>query len=166
MRVVGAIIKKLIYKESLCNHNTRKTRKTNIKMGLDMYAYTVSVGVTEYIVGNVPENWEEIANWRKFNALHGWMEEMARSAGYRRPNFDPTSTINGNQLNNVAVKLSPDIIDRLEHDIDHGLLKPHHGLYFGELKIYPEDVEDTREFIANARTAFSAKKDVYYYADW
>lgn len=137
-------------------------------MGLDIYAYTVSedAGVAEYIVGTVPDNWEEIANWRKFNALHGWMEEMARSAGYKRPNFDPTSTINGNQLNNVAVKLSPELIDCLEYDIDHDLLKPHNGFYFGELRIYPEHVADARVFIANARTAFSAKQSVYYYADW
>ena len=40
-------------------------------MGLDMYAYTTTEKVSE--VDFFVEARTEIAYWRKFNALHGWM---------------------------------------------------------------------------------------------
>ena len=57
-------------------------------MGLDMYAFSVDVevargGVTDVALG---DNAEQISYWRKFNALHGWMEDLYRSKyGAKRP---------------------------------------------------------------------------------
>jgi hypothetical protein len=52
-------------------------------MGLDMYAFTVDAttvgdGVTDVALG---DNAMEICYWRKFNALHGWMEDLYRLKG-------------------------------------------------------------------------------------
>ncbi len=83
-----------------------------------------------------------------------------------RPNFDPNSEINGNQLNYVAVELSSEDIDRLEHDVNHNLLEPHDGFYFGELVIDPDDIADLHAFFVCARRAFSRGYRVYYCANW
>lgn len=124
-------------------------------MGLDMYAFSVAKqdGNEQFAVaGGNPRT--EIAYWRKFNALHGWMEDKARELG-----FD-------GEFNCVPVQLSPSIIDELENDVAVRALKPRTGFFFGSQDIYPEDIESTKKFIADAREEFAAGNDVYYDSWW
>lgn len=55
-------------------------------MGLDMYAFALNRDQVknpdalvdlEFVSGDVSAT--QIAYWRKFNALHGWMEDLYRS---------------------------------------------------------------------------------------
>lgn len=124
-------------------------------MGLDMYAFSVAKDDSneQFAVGEGVEQ-SEMAYWRKFNALHGWMEDKARALG-----FD-------GEFNCVPVQLSPEIIDELENDIAVRALQPRAGFFFGEQTIYPEDIESTKKFIADAREAFAGGRDVYYNSWW
>lgn len=122
-------------------------------MGLDMYAWKVARNDGNEIF-SIAEDVErdELAYWRKFNALHGWMERLYVAEG-------GTETFNC-----VPLQLSPAILDRLENEL--GLLKPVEGFFFGAQTIYPEDIEATKRFIADARQAFADGFDVYYDSWW
>lgn len=124
-------------------------------MGLDMYAFSVAKndGNEQFAIAEGNER-SEVAYWRKFNALHGWMEDLARDLG-----FD-------GEFNCVPVQLSPAILDKLEEDLKHNQLKPRAGFFFGSQDIYPEDVEATVAFIAAAREEFAAGREVYYDSWW
>ena len=124
-------------------------------MGLDMYAFSVARndGNEQFVIAEGNER-SDLAYWRKFNALHGWMEDLARANG-----FD-------GEFNCTPVMLSPDDIDDLENTINEGLLQPRGGFFFGSQEIYPEDVEATRKFIEDARAAFADGRDVYYDSWW
>ena len=58
-------------------------------MGLDMYAWAVDKndGNEQFAIAEGADK-SELAYWRKFNALHGWMEDLARREG-----FDVSSTV-------------------------------------------------------------------------
>jgi len=120
-------------------------------MGLDMYAYTVRSGDS---VEN-PEEKSELAYWRKFNALHGWMEDLYREKGGDAESF-----------NCVPVKLELEDLDRLETVLEEGKLEPRTGFFFGAQEVWPEDVESAQRFIANARDAIADGLDVYYDSWW
>lgn len=126
-------------------------------MGLDMYAYRVkkeyAKGDFEFESDQQPS--EDLAYWRKFNALHGWMEDLYRSKGGDKESF-----------NCVPVRLTPDDIDMLESDLNENLLEPRAGFFFGEQTIYPEDVESTKNFIRDARQAHDDGFEVYYDSWW
>lgn len=124
-------------------------------MGLDMYAFTVAKndGNEQFAIAEDNER-TEIAYWRKFNALHGWMEDTARGLG-----FD-------GEFNCVPVQLSPALIDQLEDDLRHGQLKPREGFFFGAQEFGEEDVESVVSFIETCRDAFAEGKDVYYDSLW
>ena len=119
-------------------------------MGLDMYAFSVPQGTGSDI--GVPEGakWKEIAYWRKFDALHGWMENLARDKGFR------------GEINCVPVRLTPADLDQLESDLEAELLQPVDGLISEEETIYLEDVEATQVFITRARQCQESGHDVYY----
>jgi hypothetical protein len=124
-------------------------------MGLDMFAFSVAKndGNEQFVISEDADR-HELAYWRKFNALHGWMEDLARAKGFT------------GEFNCVPVLLSPDDIDDLENDVAVRALKPRGGFFFGNQEIYPEDVEATKKFIADARAAFADGRDVYYDSWW
>ena len=124
-------------------------------MGLDMYAFSVAknAGNGQFVISEDADR-SDLAYWRKFNALHGWMEDLACANG-----FD-------GEFNCVPVLLSPDDIDDLEITINESALQPRAGFFFGNQQIYPEDIESTRKFIADARAAFADGQDVYYNSWW
>ena len=119
-------------------------------MGLDMYAFAVPQGTD--MDGEV-ESKQELAYWRKFNALHGWMEELYRSRG------------GSGTFNCVPVKLTEADLDLLEVDLGEGLT-PVEGFFFGAQTVYPEDIESTKQFIADAREQIADGMDVYYDSWW
>jgi hypothetical protein len=124
-------------------------------MGLDMYAFTVDAkdvgdAVTDVALG---DNAVELFYWRKFNALHGWMEQLYRSKKGLRVDFNCTT-----------VRLTNEDLDRLEREANN--LQPVAGFFFGEQTIYPEQLESIADFIAKAREALAGGKAVYYDSWW
>ena len=128
-------------------------------MGLDMYAFTVPAEWagdtdTDY-TPDADRKTTEIFYWRKFNALHGWMEDLYRSKGGAKASFNCTT-----------VRLTSKDLDRLEMDTGNNKLVPVNGFFFGEQTIYPEDLESIADFIAKAREALDYGKAVYYDSWW
>jgi hypothetical protein len=123
-------------------------------MGLDMFAYSVKpendsdVSDLEYAEGER----SEIAYWRKFNAFHGWMEELYKSKG------------GTDSFNCVPVRLTLEDLNRLEDELPE--LKPVAGFFFGGQEIYPEDMDSLRLFIADARDIIESGNIVYYNSWW
>lgn len=126
-------------------------------MGLDMYAFTVdadsvSDAVTDVALG---DNAVQLYYWRKFNALHGWMEDLYRLKKGLRVDFNCTT-----------VRLTSKDLDRLEMDTGNNKLVPVNGFFFGDQTIYPEDLESVAAFIAKAREALADGKAVFYDSWW
>ena len=128
-------------------------------MGLDMYAFTVPAewaGDTETDYRcDADRSTDELYYWRKFNALHGWMERLYREKNGREQSF-----------NCATVRLLGADLDRLEADAAQGKLVPTEGFFFGEQTIYPEDLESIADFISKARTAQANGLAVFYDSWW
>jgi hypothetical protein len=128
-------------------------------MGLDMYAFSVPkewVGTQEIDYRpDADRKSTELFYWRKFNALHGWMEDLYRFKGGTRADFNCTT-----------VRLNPEDLDRLEMDTGNNKLVPRTGFFFGSQDIYPEDLESVSEFVAKAREAITEGKAVFYDSWW
>ena len=127
-------------------------------MGLDMYAFTVnadSVGDATVDVA-LGDTATEICYWRKFNALHGWMEDLYRQKGGSKASFNCTT-----------VRLTANDLDRLEMDTGNNKLVPRNGFFFGDTSsIHPEDLESVGDFVKVARQALADGKAVFYDSWW
>jgi hypothetical protein len=95
------------------------------------------------------------AYWRKFNALHGWMQGLYDSKGGTSKDFN---------CNNVRIE-SEDL-DLLEETVKSQALKPVSGFFFGGETINEEDIEDLQAFIAKARQAIALNQAVFYDSWW
>ena len=140
-------------------------------MGLDMYAYAVVQG------GQQDGEEESLAEWRKHNRLHGWMEELWEDKG--QP-FD--GKLEGNSMgdfNCVPVELTLEDLDQLESDINEKVLPETGGFFFGDDSFSWTDSNDKPfkdgdyfhketdlEFIREAREAISDGQEVYYSSWW
>jgi hypothetical protein len=127
-------------------------------MGLDMYAFAVpadSVGDKVTDVEWLDDDRIELFYWRKFNALHGWMENLYRLKGGAKASFNCTT-----------VRLDAKDLDRLEMDTGNNKLVPINGFFFGVTEIYPEDLESVADFVAKARQALADGNAVYYDSWW
>ena len=122
-------------------------------MGLDMYAYTTAEEVSE-VDFSVSDS-TELYYWRKFNALHGWMQDLYYSKGGKSDEFNCDN-----------VQLTADDLDFLEEVLKKGLLRPVGGFFFGSQTVEPEDVESAQEFIGMARAAIAEGLTVYYTSWW
>jgi len=126
-------------------------------MGLDMYAFTVDAttigdGVVDMALG---DDAMQISYWRKFNALHGWMEDLYRQKGGSKESFNCTT-----------VRLTANDLDRLEMDVGANKLVPVNGFFFGAQEIYPEDLESVGDFVKVAKEAIADGKAVFYDSWW
>lgn len=132
-------------------------------MGLDMYAYrapAAMVGDAQIDLNNLlfedgnakPGVDTDFAYWRKFNALHGWMEDLWRKKGGQ------------GTFNCTTVRLTPDDILDLELSID--IMEPRGGFFFGPQTYDQDDKDSVRAFIAKAREAFAAGDAVFYNSWW
>jgi hypothetical protein len=126
-------------------------------MGLDMYAYRVG---KEHVVNDFEFNSDQdgandIAYWRKFNALHGWMERLYRERGGPKESF-----------NCAPLRLHLEDLDQLQRDIGENKLEPTEGFFFGSQTIYPEDVASAMKFIFEAREIIKQGDAVYYDSWW
>ena len=127
-------------------------------MGLDMYAFTVnadSVGDATVDVALDPDTAMQISYWRKFNALHGWMEDLYRQKRGLRHDFNCTT-----------VRLDANDLDRLEMDTGNNKLVPVNGFFFGAQEIDSEDLESVATFVKVARQALADGKAVFYDSWW
>lgn len=131
-----------------------------------MYAYTYDKEVVGDVQvdftpekdeqGNSTIEAEELAYWRKFNNLHGWMHDLYVKKGGEDPVFN---------CNNV--RLMPEDLDELEKAAKAKALDPVSGFFFGpEEAMTDEDVEEVMEFIAKAREAINQGKAVFYDSWW
>jgi hypothetical protein len=126
-------------------------------MGLDMYAFATnadSVGSSTVDVA-LGDGAMQLSYWRKFNALHGWMEDLYRQKGGSKESFNCTT-----------VRLDLKDLDRLEMDTGNNKLVPVNGFFFGAQEIYPEDLESVADFVKVARKAISAGSAVFYDSWW
>lgn len=123
-------------------------------MGLDMYAYSTSEKV-ETNADFFVEARTEIAYWRKFNALHGWMQDLYYSKGGKSDEFNCDN-----------VQLTADDLDALEEVLKKGLLQPVDGFFFGGQTVEAYQIEGASEFIGKARAAIAEGLTVYYSSWW
>lgn len=119
-------------------------------MGLDMYAYAVPAG--QEISS---DNTTEIACWRKFNALHGWMEDLYCERGGDAEHF-----------NCIPLKLTEADLIRLIADVKANKLTPREGFFFGEQEFDDDDVRSVYAFVGAAQGALAIGYDVYYDSWW
>ena len=127
-------------------------------MGLDMYAFTVKAdSFGDRVVDAVlDDDAVQICYWRKFNALHGWMEDLYRLKGGAKDSFNCTT-----------VRLDLKDLDRLEMDVGANKLVPRNGFFFGQTdSIYPEDLESVATFVKLSRQAIADGKAVFYDSWW
>ena len=130
-------------------------------MGLDMYAWAVPASVagdtqTDFLlVDNEGTEKTELAYWRKFNHLHGWMERLY----YAKGGTDE-------QFNCVSVRLDIKDLDDLVGVLLLNQLSAASGFFFGSSDIYPEHIERTHVFIKEARQAIADGNAVFYNSWW
>lgn len=91
--------------------------------------------------------------WRKFNALHGWMENLwrERSGAGDAENFNCTT-----------VRLGKEDLDRLY--AERNSLTPVGGFFFGAKEVYPEDVKSLETFLEKARK--DVDTNAIFYDSW
>lgn len=92
--------------------------------------------------------------WRKFNALHGWMEDLWRSR--MGPAF------NKEYFNCRTLRLSTDDLLRLKKDKNN--LTPRGGFFFGSTEIYPEDLTSLETFLDKALV--DVDNNAIFYDSW
>ena len=98
----------------------------------------------------------DFAYWRKFNHLHGWMEQLYRKKGGTAESF-----------NCVSVRLNPEDLDRLESMAAIKALPPTEGFFFGSTKPFSdEDKQEVLDFVKKARNAINDGKAVLYSSWW
>ena len=132
-----------------------------------MYAYRIKAGVLspeDQVDFNeklskdgkhLPEV-TQLAYWRKFNALHGWMGRLYRSKGGTSPDF-----------NCDTVKLEQQDIEVLESLALAKALVPVAGFFFGDstTPFSDEDREDVLKFVMQAKQVL-ADGDAVAYDSW
>lgn len=126
-------------------------------MGLDMYAFAVKATKDMPDVDFKPEENSsvELAYWRKFNHLHGWMEQLYRAKGGAKASFNCTT-----------VRLDEKDLDNLMHAIGTDKLAHCPGFFFGGEEMYAEDVASAVRFIYKARAAIAGGMAVFYDSWW
>lgn len=129
-------------------------------MGLDMYAWTVPAEwcgdkQVDYKPGENQVT-GDLAYWRKFNHLHGWMHKLYLSKGGADPNF-----------NCNTVRLMPEDLDRLERECqDEELFTATSGFFFGSDELDDRDMEALEDFISDAHAAIQSGNAVWYDSWW
>ena len=134
-------------------------------MGLDMYAFTFDPAklkdpTAQINLDFICEDGEErhplteLAYWRKFNHLHGWMKRLYQKKGGE------------DAFNGEVVRLTEEDLDQLEADWKAGKLTATKGFFFGSGEWYPEYDEAIAKFLMNARAQLAAGKGVFYDSWW
>ena len=136
-------------------------------MGLDMYAYTapaelvgdqqVDLGDKLFADGKPLEGVDtDFAYWRKFNHLHGWMEQLYQKKGGAQETF-----------NCATVRLTLEDLEVLHSLASMKALAPTEGFFFGGIAPFNDDDQtEVLDFVQKARTAIGEGKAVVYDSWW
>lgn len=117
-------------------------------MGLDMYVNTAKT-----IEDDEPIN---LCYWRKFNALHNWMEQLYRAKGGDEDMF-----------NCVRLPLTVDDLNALEEACSNKELEPVEGFFFGSQDpVTNEEYDDLFKDIGKMKEAIRDGFIVYYDSWW
>ena len=103
----------------------------------------------------------DVADWRKFNALHGWFVDNVQGGtddcGYYRVTKDHLSNLLG-------------VLQEVYEKRDPSKFPPVGGFFFGSTETddwYWEDIEDTIPKIQNILEDFDWDKyDLFYHSSW
>ena len=113
-------------------------------MGLDQYAYTKFADERIYI-----------QDWRKHNALEGFMSTLYVAKGGKEIFNCQDVEITSSDLSNLTVAVANDDLPTTA------------GFFFGnDTKMCPYNKEKTIEFIRIAKEALDDGQRVYYYSSW
>lgn len=131
-------------------------------MGLDMYAYTTKAENLVDADKQIELEWKnqtklnrEFAYWRKFNALHAWMEDLYRAKGGKKT------------FNCVTLRLTMDDINSLAEAVKNRTLTPRSGFFFGPTDpLTDDDYEEVNQFVLAAREAILDDLVVIYDSWW
>lgn len=127
-------------------------------MGLDMYARSTAASAVgdQQIDVKVPDDTPsaELAYWRKFNQLHGWMEDLYRQKGGQE------------EFNCVAVRLMPEDLTALSAWLLLEDKPSRPGFFFGSGEIYLEDIETAQAFVVKAQEEIAEGQAVMYSSWW
>tara|TARA_A200000159_G_scaffold164864_1_gene196868 strand:- start:4088 stop:4462 length:375 start_codon:yes stop_codon:yes gene_type:complete len=124
-------------------------------MGLDQYAYKIKRSyndetLTETIVKT------EIANWRKHNALEGYMADLYSA-----------KTGDKSEFNCKTLKLNESDIDNLGKAVRDNKLPNTQGFFFGQPTEFDEEQkEKDLNFIAKAKDCLESGYELEYYSWW
>ena len=117
-------------------------------MGLDMYIFSQTS----------EREPEEIAYWRKHNALHHWFCNKAIAQEL----VDSPSDFNG-----IHVPIDEELLEELVKDIKEEKLTPTEGFFFGITEYDPSDYkEDDLQQLEEVASALKSGKKVYYDSWW
>ena len=100
---------------------------------------------------------EEVAYHKKFNALHGFMEDVWRSQGYE------------GEFNCRDLYITTEILDELEKRAKKRKLLPTSGFFFGSDKKdagYRADVKELLEVVIPKARELLAKDEKVVYTSW
>ncbi len=138
-------------------------------MGLDMYAYAAKE-VKQHpedphaiILGEEDADGDyntfseviELNYWRKFNALHGWMEELYRKKGGTE------------EFNCKKIPLTLEDLQALETTCKNQELKPTTGFFFGSQEpVHKDEYDAVLNFIKEARHYINNGYTVCYDSWW
>lgn len=133
-------------------------------MGLDMYAFEVfpkfMVDENQQIDLEFLEEFDgdktvsaQLAYWRKFHQLHGWMENLYRSKGGKE------------QFNCNTVRLMPADLLQLALDAEKGLADTA-GFFFGRGEWTKESKDEVLDFCVKAKKSIDEGHAVYYDSWW
>lgn len=129
-------------------------------MGLDMYAYTINKSrLTNNDQVDIPLDDDDddvlFGHWRKFNALHDWMQNLYTYKGGSR------------EFNCTTVRLMPSDLLKLQEAVEDRSLVPTSGFFFGSTEdLTDEDYKSVTDFIAEARDAIKKGNAVVYDSWW
>ena len=124
-----------------------------------MYAHSIpadKAGVRQTDLDYSIDDRSDIAYWRKFNALHGWMRQLY----YDKKGTDPDFNCN-------TVRLEAEDLNRLETEAKAKTLAPTAGFFFGDSST-PFDDNDCQmvlDFVVTARQSI-ADGFVVVYSSW
>lgn len=141
-------------------------------MGLDMYAYKAK---KEYVKPSKlhPLHWVHIEDpekenewfiaensnvfidlgyWRKFNALHAYMEDLYKNQGGK------------DEFNCIMLHLTEDDLNDLEKNLNNP--EPVEGFFSGLQEIHSKDIKTTKVFIKEAKEAIKEGYMIFYDSWW
>ena len=131
-------------------------------MGLDMYAWKTKAK-------DIEDSQETLADWRKHNRLHGYMEMLWESKG--KPLDTDAQNPMGSNFNCIPLELDEDDLKKLKITIKSNDLPDTQGFFFGHdsYDYDTEEVKEQREYdLEFVKNGLKAIKDGYkvVYSSW